>query len=364
MTTLLVLALSLPQLLLVTVGIFAVLFGLAGALYAYALFRALSLLLKQRFRFSREQRIELADVPAHLPAAYATTVTALEALGFTPLGWSTSQRSPLFDDSPLTKCWLEHRDEAAYASVSFWASGMSPVVALTTFAVDAGGVFTMNGLRHTVLWDPKGVTFEDPYAPSLAAHWQAHVAAVRAAQLVVARLDFDAMLARVDGIDWGMNASAARPGTIADDRGVLRLTFGGAIAALRNLLAASKRARIATAAARRAQTSSPAAPPSTPAIAVPLPIEEEAAQLDRSLAHERAPMHLGIQLALLLPALAALFAVALLAGSPLDAVLILVALALHELGYYAALRLLGDTDTPRTWLPLIRHSCAPSGPGA
>lgn len=85
-----------------------------------------------------------------------------------------------------------------------------------------------------------------------------------------------------------------------------------------------------------------------------LPITGVLAQLDRLLVLERAPNHVTVQLAQVLAALAALCAVALF--SPLDAALILAALVLHELGYYVALRLLGDADAPRTWLPLIRHT--------
>ena len=72
---------------------------------------------------TRYQRLALADVPAHLAAAFATTVTALEAPGFTPLGWSSTDRSVPFDDVPLVKCWLEHRKEAAYASAYFPMTG-------------------------------------------------------------------------------------------------------------------------------------------------------------------------------------------------------------------------------------------------
>jgi Zn-dependent protease len=134
--------------------------------------------LRQPLAPARVERLQ--SLPA-LSADQMAAVEELRALGFELVGASYQESEWLSCPALL----LRHSSVAAFAVVQLYPTGdLGYPVAFYSFCADGTLLMTSNRLAWLAFADPPYLSRQDPYADTLAAHWQAHQARLQGASLV------------------------------------------------------------------------------------------------------------------------------------------------------------------------------------
>lgn len=138
-------------------------------------------LLKHRFRFPEPTRVERGSMPAQVATLLDAVRPQLEAAGF---AWQFTQAAApfsVFDPRPLVHAdiyWHPAHAVLAEVRVADRVSGQAVAVDFTTLFADDTRLQTINRRLWAALApDLPGYVFEDPYADTLEAQWQAHLRA-------------------------------------------------------------------------------------------------------------------------------------------------------------------------------------------
>ncbi|KAF0811590.1 hypothetical protein IGB42_03879 [Andreprevotia sp. IGB-42] len=116
---------------------------------------------------------QIDDQPLVQQADEQVAVDELAALGFSIV------RHGSFSLASLSRRWVlfRHENQIAFASLMFsLGHGGSYPVTFCSFTAEGTALLTHNRLLHLLATHPAGIEAADPYADSLQAHWQAHLA--------------------------------------------------------------------------------------------------------------------------------------------------------------------------------------------
>ncbi len=168
------------------------LLGFVGAYLGVRLLLGLVILvqvLRVQIHPARVRRME--EAPA-LTADQTVAVAEVQALGFEPAGTALVESGP----ARYFLLLFRHATLPCFATLTMLpATNQGYPVTFFSFATDGKLLLTGNRVGLGVFASPPEVLRDDPYADSLAAHWQAHQA--RAAQVTAAAVSDEEALRRI-----------------------------------------------------------------------------------------------------------------------------------------------------------------------
>ncbi len=332
------------QYLLYAIAFYALLFG-----WRYVI--VFLQLRKQEFRYSAYRLARLDGIPQYLIDFYAHAQRELVSLEFQYCAYLQVKGLVKSYPDVTWQLLLYHKEQKTYAIVGLRRPVEPPLpfdVEFFTFFRNKTLLVTMNGKAHGILGHTEPVVVCDPYAPQLAAQWQAHqakLAEIAANNPPVALLPDDfAKALQVylrQYLDRLANDGIVTP---TPNEKIFRLTLKAALRFTPKVFRGA--ARLATMLRQRWQQLG-----TPPAIDIPVVLDVEAfraqERLQEGLLGQRARMWM------LLGSL--LVFVVLYTGSmsPQSLVIVVGALLFHEGGHVLAMKLSGYRDASILFLPLL-----------
>ncbi len=327
---------------------------LAAVVFVVRMARPLLLLqqlLRTRVWRTRGRLLTDEEVPPYTRDGLQTLIAQLEALGFQRLGWMAFERDRAPDDIPRPWAILYHASLGAYARAAFSSTpdpGAPWVVTFWSVGTDGRVLRTFGGGEQSPLGEPPGTIAITPYAATIPQQWEAHCASSRAANVVPASHDHDAVFALMRDRDLAFFDSLVRDGKLlpAENSSYVS-SWSFALRAMRPIL--SDMAQRKTQRERRETLRRSSLQP-LPEVPVEQEVAAYRAVIENTSGRPRASF------------LAALFAVSLAlfvvagwysTGAATTTAIVLGVVFFHELGHYVAMRGLGYVDTTIFFVPFL-----------
>ncbi len=313
---------------------------------------ALLLLLKSRFQYPHYTLRPQQDVPDYLQTVFTQPIADLQEFGFAVCGYL--EVIPLLRLYPPVT-WsvlLYHPDRHTYAELSI----LRPVNANNLFAVtfytqfgDRSICMTTNGQAFSILGQIPDTDVQDPYTPSLGAHWHVHqdrIDAMATAKTMAAPSP-DEFIA-----EWNQRLQLYVDGLLAQglmqatQAGEWRLTLAIAVKSLHTVLQGTDRLTKLT---QQRQEMSKV----NPALQTTIPIELEVQEFQRTEEMRQGLMGRRLRIWLMIGSVA-MFLVIYTRTIPVVSLLLLIGvLILHEGGHLLAMKAFGYRDTTVLFLPFL-----------
>ncbi|MEW5848237.1 MAG: site-2 protease family protein [Myxococcota bacterium] len=331
-------------------GFLWLLVGLVVLLQVVRLVMVLHNLLRLRLQPPHHRPVYESVVPPHVREGLQGPIRELGALGFRWSGWVQARRMTRSRWDQSWQAWLRSADGGTHASISF-SDVPEPLhlhnLAFRSFFSDGTGLTTLNGLAHAVLGEYPGM--QDPYAPTVVAHWQAHQAqlAVRAPQSVPSTLELTEAARRAEAEDAAYFHGLVQAGHLhAAPDGAHLMGWRFALASTLKLVRGMGRLRALLVtraqAARAAGVTLPRAP-----------LEEDVAAYRRHDEMLSAPARRNLFLWTFVVTLALFVLASTHWVDPVMSAAVVITILVHELGHFGAMKLLGYQDTSIFFVPFL-----------
>ncbi len=313
-------------------------------------------LLKSRFQYPHYTLRPQQDVPDYLQTLFNQPIAELQDFGFTICGYL--EVTPILRlYPPITwSVLLYHPHRHTYAELSI----LRPVNAHNLFAVtfytqlsDRPLCMTTNGQAFGILGQIPDTDVQDPYTPSLGAHWHVHqdrVEAMATATSITEPMtepspnEFIAALnQRLQSYVGSLLAQGMMQPT---SEGVLQLSFGTALKAVHPVIQGTD--QLAKLTQHRQQMSKV-----NPALQTTIPIELDMQEFERMEQMRQGLMGRRLRIWLMIGSFAVFFVVYTRTFAATSLLLFVGALILHEGGHLLAMKGFGYRDTAVLFLPFL-----------